>query len=174
MSVSADESGSSSSCSGVSATQLIFSSSDVIVDEPSSDSEDSAPFPVSVQRLLEAKAAITVEHALIPYKVSPFADTFSAPGWCPAPSDRTRSYSTASPRLCPATPRCIQNLRGHTEFQFLPLSLVLLRPFVVLARPPLCLFHGEFGRLQAPHLSALSFEAYHAAHAGKIDVTQAN
>ncbi|GME70963.1 unnamed protein product [[Candida] boidinii] len=57
MSVSADESGSSSSsCSGVSVSELPpadpsvadISSSDVIVDEPSSGSEDSAPFPVSV------------------------------------------------------------------------------------------------------------------------------
>ncbi|OWB70024.1 hypothetical protein B5S30_g5468 [[Candida] boidinii] len=54
MSVSADESGSSSSsCSGVSVSELPpadpsvadISSSDVIVDEPSSGSEDSAPFP---------------------------------------------------------------------------------------------------------------------------------
>ncbi|GME69482.1 unnamed protein product [[Candida] boidinii] len=100
---SADESGFSSS-SGVSVTELPpadpsvadISSSDVIVDEPSCDSENSAQFPVCVQKLLEAKASIPVEHSLIPYKASPFVDMFSAPGWVSAPSARTRSYSTAS------------------------------------------------------------------------------
>ncbi|OWB69774.1 hypothetical protein B5S30_g5205 [[Candida] boidinii] len=70
---------SSSSSSCVSVTELPptdqsvadISSSEAIVDEPSSGSEDSAPFPGSVQKL-------------------------SAPGWFSAPSARTRSYSTPS------------------------------------------------------------------------------
>ncbi|OWB87019.1 hypothetical protein B5S33_g5772 [[Candida] boidinii] len=74
MSVSAVESASSGSSaesgpsfsSGVSVTELPptdqsvadISSSEAIVNEPSSDSEASAPFPGSVQKLLEAKASI--------------------------------------------------------------------------------------------------------------------
>ena len=143
------------------------------MDEPSSDSEDSAPFPVSVQKLLEAKASIPVEHSLIPHKASPFADMFSALSWFSASSARTHSYSTPSLRFCPAIPRCIQRLSGAASSNYCgPIDPA---PALCRSHSDACLSStGSSLIYKRPHLSALCFEAYHAAHAGKIDVIQAN
>ncbi|OUM54961.1 hypothetical protein BVG19_g4425 [[Candida] boidinii] len=186
MKVSADESGFSSS-SGVSATELPpadpsfadISSSDVIVDEPSCDSENSAQFPVCVQKLPEAKASIPVEHSLIPYKASPFADMFSAPGWFSAPSARTRSYSTASlSRNSTASLSRNSTVYPEPKRQHpVPVSPAHTDPASVLSRSHSAASLSSTGSsviYKRPHLSALCFKAYHADPAGKSDAISAN